>query len=69
MYQIALGKPGVDTARILTRLGIAQADTGRYAEAQATFAKVDGVRKPIAALWSAYAASKAKVAAAPAPAQ
>lgn len=69
MYQIALGKPGVDTARILTRLGIAQADTGRYAEAQATFAKVDGVRKPIAALWSAYAASKAKAAAAPAPAQ
>ncbi len=66
MYQIALGKPGVDAARILTRLGIAQTDTGRYAEAQATFAKVDGVRKPIAALWSAYAASKAKAAAAPA---
>lgn len=66
MYQIALGKPGVDAARILTRLGIAQADLGRYAEAQATFAKVDGVRKPIAALWSAYAASKAKAAAAPA---
>ncbi|MBK9011698.1 hypothetical protein [Novosphingobium sp.] len=74
MYQLALGKPGVDAARILTRLGIAQADTGRYADAQATFARVDGVRKPIAALWSAYASSKAKAAAAaaapaPAPAQ
>ena len=66
LYQIALGKPGVDATRILTRLGIAQTDSGRYAEAQATFAKVDGVRKPIGALWSAYAASKARAAAAPA---
>ena len=41
----------------------------RFRHRQATFAKVDGVRKPIAALWSAYAASKAKAAAAPAPAQ
>lgn len=63
LYQIALGKPGVDTARVLTRLGIAQADQGKYAEAQATLAKVTGVRKPIANLWSVYAASKAAPAA------
>ncbi len=59
MYLIALGKPGVDAPRVLTRLGIAQADAGQLAEAQATFAKVDGARKPIAQLWSAYAAGKA----------
>lgn len=65
MYQIAASKPGVDMGRALTRLGIAQADQGKYAEAQATFAKVTGVRKPIAALWTIYAAQRAK---APAPA-
>ena len=59
MYQLALSKPGVDAPRVLTRLGIAQADAGQLAEAQATFAKVDGPRKPIAALWSVYAANKA----------
>lgn len=64
LYTIALGKPGVDTGRVLTRLGIAQADQGKYAEAQATLAKVTGVRKPIAQLWSTYAASKAAPAAA-----
>jgi len=59
LYAIALGKPGVDQARALTRLGIAQVDQGKYADAQATFAKITGPRKPIADLWSAYAASKA----------
>ena len=34
-------------------------DLGKTAEAQATFAKVSGLRAPIAALWSAYAKSKA----------
>lgn len=58
-YTIALGKSGVDSARVLTRLGIAQADQGKTAEAQATFAKVQGARKPIADLWSAYAKQKA----------
>lgn len=60
MYQIALTKPGVDAARILTRLGIAQTDQGKYADAQATFAKVEGVRKPIAQLWLIYVAQKLK---------
>ncbi len=60
LYQIALTKPGIDMDRALTRLGIAQTDLGKYAEAQATFAKINGTRKPIAQLWSAYAAQKAK---------
>lgn len=59
MYTIALAKPGVDAPRVLTRLGIAQTDAGLLPEAQATFAKVDGARKPIAQLWSAYASAKA----------
>ncbi|MBV1916448.1 MAG: hypothetical protein KUG65_00045 [Sphingomonadaceae bacterium] len=59
LYAIALTKPGVDTGRALTRLGITQFDQGNYADAQATFGKVTGLRKPIAELWSAYAASKA----------
>ena len=58
MYQIALSKPGVDGPRVLTRLGIAQTDLGKSAEAQATFAKVTGLRAPIATLWAAYAKSK-----------
>jgi tetratricopeptide (TPR) repeat protein len=66
LYTLALAKPGVDAPRALTRLGIAQTDQGKYADAQATFAKVDGVRKPIAQLWSAYAAQKAGGGAVPA---
>lgn len=60
LYQIALTKGGIDADRALTRLGIAQVDQGKFADAQATFAKVGGVRKPIAQLWSTYAAQKAK---------
>ena len=59
-YTLALAKPGVDTGRVLTRLGIAQADQGKYAEAQATFAKVEGPRQPIAQLWALYAAQGGK---------
>lgn len=59
IYKIALTKPGVDSARVLTRLGIAQTDLGKNTEAQASFAQVSGVRSPIAALWAAYAKSKA----------
>ena len=58
-YTKALTLPGVDTARIMTRLGIAQVDQGKYDAAIATFAKVDGKREPIANLWAAYAAQKA----------
>lgn len=58
-YKIALGKPGVDTPRVLTRLGIAQLDQGKRAEAEATFAKVEGARQAIARLWALYAAQGA----------
>lgn len=57
-YKIALTKSGVDAARVNTRLGIAQADQGKTAEAQASFAKVTGARQPIAQLWSVYAGQK-----------
>lgn len=56
LYQKALGMPGVDTATVTTRLGIAQVTEGKYNEAQATFAKVQGPRQPIAKLWATYAA-------------
>jgi hypothetical protein len=59
-YKLALTKPGVDSGRVLTRLGIAQVDQGKFADAQATFAKVEGSRQPIAQLWSLYAAQGGK---------
>lgn len=61
LYTLALTKGGVDANkdRILTRLGIAQIDGAKYAEAKATLAQVGGVRKPLAALWSIFAAQKA----------
>jgi Flp pilus assembly protein TadD len=55
-----MGKPGLDTQRLLTRIGIAQFDQGKYADAQATFAKVTGPRQPMAQLWAIYSAQKAK---------
>ncbi|WP_435417554.1 hypothetical protein WAB17_11855 [Parerythrobacter aurantius] len=58
-YTKALTLPGADAARIQTRLGIAQVDQGKYDAAVATFAKVEGNRKPIANLWSTFAAQKA----------
>ena len=54
-YERALGMPEVDRNLAMTRLGIAQIGAGDIAAAQATFAKVDGTRAPIAKLWSAYA--------------
>ncbi len=62
MYQLALTKPGVDSGRVLTRLGIAQIDQGKMAEAKATFEKVRGARRPIARLWGHYVDSLAPAA-------
>lgn len=45
---------GADTPMALTRLGIAQYDQGKYAEAQATFNRVEGARQAIASLWGVY---------------
>lgn len=58
-YAKAATMPGANVPLILTRMGIAQADQGKHAEAQATFAKVQGARQPIANLWSLYATQKA----------
>jgi hypothetical protein len=68
MYELALTKSGVDTGRALTRLGIAQFDQGKFAEAKATFDKIEGVRAPIADLWSLYAEAQASGGATAAPA-
>ncbi len=54
-YTKALAKPGADTPRVLTRLGIAQLDQGKATEAQASFGKVEGARQAIARLWALYA--------------
>lgn len=51
-YKLAVAKPGADAERVLTRLGIAQYDQGKWADAEATFAKISGSRKPIAQLWA-----------------
>ena len=59
MYELALTKSDVDTARVLTRLGIAQVDLGQFAEAKATFGRIQGPRAPIANLWSIYADAQA----------
>ena len=58
LYGLALAKPGVDATRVYLRLGIAQTDQGKYAEAQTSLAKVTDARAPIAQLWSAYAKAK-----------
>lgn len=67
LYQKGLTMAGVDRDLALTRLGISQIGVGDFAGARETLAQVGGVRKPIAMLWSAYAAQQA-AAAAPTPA-
>ncbi len=58
LYAIALTKPGVDSDRMLTRLGIAQVDQNKLAEAKASFARIQGPRKAIGQLWTVYANQK-----------
>lgn len=60
LYKLALPKAGGEKDRVLTRLGIAQADQGKYAEAQSTFAQVTSpTRTAVAKMWTAYTKSKA----------
>jgi len=59
MYAMALQKGVPDRDRALTRLGIAQAQQGKKAEAKATFAQVGGARVPVARMWTAYVESRA----------
>ncbi len=56
LFKLALEKGGVDTNEVNTRLGIALAQTGDKAGAQAAFAAVTGtgLRKQIADLWTVY---------------
>ncbi|EJL29631.1 hypothetical protein [Novosphingobium sp. AP12] len=63
-YAKALSMPGVDANKVALRLGMSQALTGKYADAQTNLAKVTGTRVPVAKLWSAYAKGKASPAAA-----
>lgn len=58
-YAKAATMPGANVPLVTTRLGIAQAEQGKFADAQATFAKVTGQRQQIASLWALYAAQKA----------
>ena len=55
LYEKALGMPGVDTNTSLTRLGMAQIETGDFEGAKETFAKVQGAREPLARVWAGYA--------------
>ena len=61
LFTLALSKGVIDADkdRLLTRLGIAQIDEGKYADAKATLAQVGGIRAPIARLWTIYADQKA----------
>ncbi|OYU37260.1 hypothetical protein [Novosphingobium sp. PASSN1] len=61
LYQLALTKGGaIDMDRAETRLGIAQYDQDKFEDARASFAKVGGVRAPLAKLWSVLVARSAK---------
>lgn len=55
IYAIAATKAGANVDLVMTRMGIAQVDQGKFADAAATFAKVGGARKAVAALWGAFA--------------
>ncbi len=57
-YTKALGMSGVERPLVLTRLGIAQYDQGKYAEAQETFGRVEGARRDLANLWAIYASQQ-----------
>ena len=62
LYTLALAKSGVDKDRVMTRLGIAQFDQGKYAEARASFKQIGGARTPLARLWLAFVNSKSPAA-------
>jgi hypothetical protein len=59
LYKLAIQKGGVDKDKATLRLGIAQSDAGKAAEAKATFGTVGGKSAPIAKLWSTYVDAKA----------
>jgi tetratricopeptide (TPR) repeat protein len=58
IYKLALNKADADKDRVHMRIGIAQADQGKYADAKASFAQVTGKTAPVAKLWTAYVDGK-----------
>lgn len=66
LYARAAGMSGANLPLIHTRQGIAQVEQGKFAEAQTTFGKVNGVRQPIAGLWALYASQRGASGGAPA---
>ncbi len=58
-FNKALTMPGADTPMVLTRLGMAQVEQGKFTEAQETFRKVEGARQAIANLWAIYSTQQA----------
>lgn len=62
MYQLASQKTGAKADLVMLRMGIAQFDQGKFAEARETFSKVGGSRQAVAMLWEAYAGQKLEAA-------
>ncbi len=58
LYSSALAKGATDKDRVLTRLGIAQVDQGKWAEARSSFSQVSGARNNLARMWLIYVAQK-----------
>ena len=54
MFAVAQGKGVTDANRLNMRLAIAQVGQNKYSDALANLAKVEGIRKPVASMWSAY---------------
>ncbi|MXP09505.1 hypothetical protein [Pseudoblastomonas halimionae] len=59
LYRLAAAKPGAGNGKFMTRIGIAQIEQGRFAEAKETFASVTGEWAAIANLWRIYAEQQA----------
>ena len=57
-FRKALSMPGADTATITNRLGMAQLEQGKYADAATTFNQVQGTRAAVSKLWAAYATQR-----------
>lgn len=69
LYAVAQSKGVADANRLNMRLAIAQVGQQKYADALGNLAKVEGIRKPVASMWSAYIGTlTTPAAAAPAPA-
>ncbi|HAU21425.1 MAG TPA: hypothetical protein DCS24_02345 [Erythrobacter sp.] len=67
-YAKAADMPEADRNLVFTRLGISQVEQGKFYEAIASFAQIQGDRAPIAQLWIAFAKQEA-AANAPVPAE